>query len=97
MPGRSGLFIGLALFVAILHATWNAFLRSGGGLVATVAYAVVVAAFALGPAGPITALRETSIVFAVLIGWLFLGETMTVRRTLACLIGVAGRFCSVVE
>lgn len=55
-----------------------------------VAYGVVVAAFGLGPAGPITALRETSVVFAVLIGWMFLGEALTARRTLACIIVAAG-------
>lgn len=60
----SAVFIGLALFAA-----------NGGGLLAMIAYATVVAAFSLGSAGPITALRETSVVFAVLIGWLFLGET----------------------
>lgn len=63
--------------------TWKAL---AGGLVAMTAYGLVVAAFALGPAGPITALRETSVVFAVLIGWLFLGETLTARRALACAI-----------
>lgn len=67
--------------------TWKAF---GGGLVAMVAYGLVVAAFTLGPAGPITALRETSVVFAVLLGWLFLGEALTLRRVLACLIVAAG-------
>lgn len=67
--------------------TWKAL---GGGLVAMVAYGVVVAAFALGPAGPITALRETSVVFAVLIGWAFLGETLAARRVLACLIVAGG-------
>lgn len=68
-------------------ATWKAL---GGGLVAMIAYGVVVAAFALGPAGPITALRETSVVFAVLIGWLFLGETLTTRRILACSVVAVG-------
>lgn len=67
--------------------TWRAL---GGGLVAMIAYGVVVAAFALGPAGPITALRETSVVFAVLIGWLFLGEVLTARRIIACLIVALG-------
>ncbi|NNU47957.1 EamA family transporter [Rhizobium sp. WYCCWR 11279] len=67
--------------------TWKAL---GGGLVAMIAYGVVIAAFSLGPAGPITALRETSVVFAVLIGWLFLKETLTFRRILACLIVAAG-------
>lgn len=70
--------------------TWKAL---GGGLVAMIAYGVVVAAFALGPAGPITALRETSVVFAVLIGWLFLGETLTARRIVACGIVAIGAIC----
>lgn len=67
--------------------TWKAL---GGGLVAMLAYGAVITAFALGPAGPITALRETSVVFAVLIGSLFLGEPLTARRTLACVIVAAG-------
>ncbi|MBB3463026.1 DMT family transporter [Rhizobium sp. BK377] len=67
--------------------TWRAL---GGGLVAMIAYGVVIAAFSIGPAGPVTALRETSVVFAVLIGWLFLGEILTARRILACIIVTAG-------
>lgn len=67
--------------------TWKAL---GGGLVAMIAYGAVVTAFAHGPAGPITALRETSVVFAVLSGWLFLEETLTIRRIFACLIVVGG-------
>lgn len=55
-----------------------------------IAYGVVVAAFALRPAGPITALLETSVVFAVLLGWLLLGETLTAPRILACIIVAAG-------
>lgn len=61
-----------------------------GGLVALAAYGVVVAAFALGPAGPITAIRETSVVFAALIGWLFLGEKLTPRRIAASIMVALG-------
>jgi drug/metabolite transporter (DMT)-like permease len=67
--------------------TWKAL---AGGLVAMIAYGSVVAAFALGPAGPISALRETSVVFAVLIGWKFLGEVPTARRVIACVIVATG-------
>jgi drug/metabolite transporter (DMT)-like permease len=72
-----------------LHSpeTWKAF---GGGMVSLLAYGAVIAAFALGPVGPITALRETSVVFAALIGWLFLGEALTARRILACVVVAAG-------
>lgn len=62
----------------------------GGGLFSLVSYGVIVAAFALGPAGPITAIRETSVVFAALIGWLFLRETLTPRRIAACVVVALG-------
>jgi len=61
-----------------------------GGLLATIAYGVIILAFTMGPAGPITALRETSVVFAALIGWLFLKEKLTARRILACVVVAAG-------
>ncbi|MEQ1950417.1 DMT family transporter [Mesorhizobium sp. CN2-181] len=70
--------------------TWKAL---AGGIVALVAYGAVVAAFALGPAGPITALRETSVVFAALIGGLFLAERMTARRIAACMVVALGAIC----
>jgi drug/metabolite transporter (DMT)-like permease len=70
--------------------TWKAL---GGGLFALLAYGVVVAAFALGPAGPITAIRETSVAFAAFIGRLFLGEMLTPRRVGACAIVALGAVC----
>jgi drug/metabolite transporter (DMT)-like permease len=67
--------------------TWKAL---GGGIVALIAYGLVIVAYTLGPAGPVTALRETSVIFAALIGWLFLGESLTRRRALACVIVALG-------
>jgi len=64
-----------------------------GGMVSLVAYGAVIAAFALGPMGPITALRETSVVFAALIGWMFLGEALTLRRVTACAVVTCGAVC----
>jgi drug/metabolite transporter (DMT)-like permease len=111
--GHSGAYIAWVLVVygALLLATFLVIrgkltvdVRSpetlkalGGGIVALVAYGVVVAAFALGPAGPIAALRETSVVFAALIGWLFLGEVLTLRRIFACVIVGLGAICLVYE
>jgi len=94
----------LLIYGALLPATFVALrgrlrfdLRSSetlkalaGGGVALVAYGVVVAAFALGPAGPIAAIRETSVVFAAFIGWLFLGERLTPRRAVACAVVALG-------
>ncbi|MBS0367236.1 MAG: EamA family transporter [Proteobacteria bacterium] len=62
----------------------------GGGLLSALAYGAVLFAFTLAPAAPVAALRETSVVFAVLIGWLFLRERLTWRRVLACTIVAVG-------
>jgi uncharacterized membrane protein len=64
-----------------------------GGMVSLLAYGAVIAAFALGPVGPITALRETSVVFAALIGSTFLGEALTLRRMTACTVVTLGAVC----
>lgn len=56
-------------------------------------YGVVIWAFTLSPIGPVSALRETSIVFAAVIGRLFLGETFTIRRLAACVAISFGAFC----
>jgi drug/metabolite transporter (DMT)-like permease len=67
--------------------SWKAL---GGGVFVLIAYGVVIIAYSMGPAGPITAIRETSVVFAMLIGRLFLGETLTPRRILACVVVATG-------
>ncbi len=64
-----------------------------GGIISLLGYAVVIWAMTLGPIGPVSALRETSIVFAALIGRVFLNEALTIRRLAACLGIAAGAFC----
>lgn len=54
------------------------------------AYAVSVWAMTIAPIAVVAALRETSILFAVLIGWLVFGERMTRGKALAALVIVAG-------
>lgn len=82
MITRRGLVIDLKS-----PATWKAV---GGGVVAMLAYGLVVVAYAYAPAGLVTAVRETSVVFAVLIGTLLLGEPLTLRRLLACIVVASG-------
>lgn len=82
---RGGLVVDLKAM-----ETWKAL---GGGVFALLAYGAVVAAFALGPAGPITAIRETSVVFAAFIGRFFLGEQLTPRRVGACAVVALGAIC----
>jgi drug/metabolite transporter (DMT)-like permease len=61
-----------------------------GGVISLIAYVAVISALTLGPLGPISALRETSVVFAVLIGRVFLGEALTLRRLAACAVVALG-------
>ena len=62
----------------------------GGGAVSVIAYGIVVWAMAHGPMGPVSALRETSALFAVLMGCLFLKEKFTVQKIVAALLIVIG-------
>ncbi|NUU00655.1 EamA family transporter [Herbaspirillum robiniae] len=63
-----------------------------GGLVSLLAYGIVIYAMSEAPMGAVSALRETSVLFAALIGYLFLGESLTIPRLLACAAIAAGTF-----
>jgi len=87
----------MALYLALrAPATLRAVPRSGlrillfGGTASFVAYAVVTWAFTQAPIALVTALRETSIVFALLIGVFVLKERLNllkVASTMATLLG----------
>ncbi|ABE29511.1 eamA-like transporter family protein [Paraburkholderia xenovorans LB400] len=64
-----------------------------GGLVSIAAYGIVIWAMQSGAMGAVSALRETSVVFAVLIGRVFLREAVSAKRWLACVIVAAGAVC----
>ncbi|WHS58290.1 DMT family transporter [Pseudomonas sp. G2-4] len=61
-----------------------------GGLVSLLAYGIVIYAMNEAPLGAVSALRETSVLFAALIGYVFLGEKLTARRLLACAVIASG-------
>ena len=56
------------------------------------AYAISIWAMTVAPIAVVAALRETSILFAVLIGWLVFGERMTRDKAMAAGLIVAGVF-----
>lgn len=58
------------------------------GVLAIGAYGLVLTAARFGPIGLVAALRETSVVFGALAGWLLLSEPLGARRTVTAL-GVA--------
>jgi drug/metabolite transporter (DMT)-like permease len=61
-----------------------------GGLVSLVAYGMIIWAASIGPMGAVSALRETSVVFAALMGRFFLAEDLTLRRLASCMAVAAG-------
>jgi uncharacterized membrane protein len=64
-----------------------------GGLVSIAAYGIVIWAMQSGAMGAVSALRETSVVFAALIGRVFLQEAVSARRWLACVVVAVGAVC----
>ncbi len=76
---------------AVLRADARTWLSGGfAGLASYVAYSIVVWAMTRAPIALVTALRETSILFAVLIGWLLFGERMGPGKAVAALLIVGG-------
>ncbi|VTR95111.1 multidrug dmt transporter permease : EamA-like transporter family protein OS=Ralstonia pickettii GN=DP23_1404 PE=4 SV=1: EamA: EamA [Gemmata massiliana] len=71
----------------------NAQRSAAGGVVSLVGYAIVIWAASISPMGQVSALRESSVVVAAILGWLFLGEQLGSRRLAACLIVAAGAAC----
>jgi drug/metabolite transporter (DMT)-like permease len=78
---------GRSAVVALARA-WRRGLS--GGLAAFVGYAVVVWAMTRAPIGVVAALRETSVLFAALIGVTLLGEPFRPQRAAAALVIVLG-------
>ncbi|MDX1405181.1 MAG: DMT family transporter [Woeseiaceae bacterium] len=60
------------------------------GILSAVAYGAVLWAMSVAPAALVAAVRETSILFAALIGWLLLGEKVGRFRWIGVVITVAG-------
>ena len=61
-----------------------------GGVMATAAYLLILAAFARAPIAAVSALRETSVVMAALIGAVRLREPLGVRRVIASAVVALG-------
>lgn len=75
----------------VIPRNWQAWRMGAVASVASYgAYAVSIWAMTLAPIAVVAALRETSILFAVLIGWLAFGERMSGEKAVAAIIIVAG-------
>lgn len=64
-----------------------------GGIVAILAYGVIIWAMQYDAMGVVSALRETSVVYAAIIGRLFLKERLTARRLISCIAVAMGAAC----
>jgi drug/metabolite transporter (DMT)-like permease len=73
---------------AELRTHWR--LGSLGGLMSLVAYAIVVWAQNQAPLALVSALRETSVLLAGVLGWLVFGERFSPARTVLTLAAVGG-------
>ena len=82
------LFIKGRQFIVAARTNWVAGLL--GGALSLVAYWIVIWAFTVAPIPIVAALRETSILFAVLIGTIWLGEKVTRIRAASIVLVLCG-------
>lgn len=89
----------LPMLAAVLMLKRNAFVAAvgtngmaglAGGALSLAAYWIVIWAFTVAPIPIVAALRETSILFALLIGALWLGEKVNAIRAASILLVVCG-------
>ncbi|HXZ02421.1 MAG TPA: EamA family transporter [Stellaceae bacterium] len=64
-----------------------------GGVVSYLAYGIVISAMQYAPMAVVSALRETSVLFAAVIGGVFLHERLTAGRFAACGAIAIGAAC----
>ena len=72
------------------HLATRAWKSLAGGTLQLVAYGLVVWALSLAPMAAVSALRETSVLFAAVIGVKLLGESLGARRIAAAALVAAG-------
>ncbi|HEX4338303.1 MAG TPA: DMT family transporter [Polyangiaceae bacterium] len=88
--GTPILFVISRGFAALRASTRETTTSMAGGLVSIVAYGIVIWAMQFAPMGAISALRETSVLFAAFLGRIFLREKLTAARLVACLVIASG-------
>ena len=75
----------------VFHASVQTWAKGAvAGLLSMTTYWIVIWAMTKAPIALVSAVRETSVLFAVLIGWLFMGERMGSGKWIAALVILAG-------
>lgn len=75
-------------FLGYVRRRWRVGLAAGA--CSGAAYGIAVWAMTKAPVGAVAALRETSVIFALVLGSLFLGERLTLQRWLGVIAVLAG-------
>jgi drug/metabolite transporter (DMT)-like permease len=75
-------------FLSAMKRGWKRGLA--GGVIATIGYGIAMWAFTKGGAAHVASLRETSVIFAAIIGAVLLGEGFGPRRLFAAAAVAAG-------
>jgi drug/metabolite transporter (DMT)-like permease len=75
-------------FVGALRTDWRTWALAGLGLCA--AYTLVLVAIRQAPVGYVAVLRESSVVFGALLGWLLLHEALGGRRLVSSVVILVG-------
>lgn len=79
---------GRAQFVASARAAlWPGI---GAGVCTLVSFSMALYGFSIAPVAYISAMRETAVVFAAIMGWWFLKEGFGARRTIAAVVLASG-------
>lgn len=86
----NGLYLRRSSLVKTLETTWKPSITAG--ILSLFSYGSALIAMGMYPVAHVAAIRETSIVFAAVFGWLILGESFgTIRVALAAIV-VGGLF-----
>jgi drug/metabolite transporter (DMT)-like permease len=72
----------------VVHRHWR--LTMGAGTASFIAYGIVIWAFTQAPIALVTALRETSIIFALFLGVFFLKERLDLMKVVAAMLTMLG-------
>ncbi len=84
------IFVARNGVAALRTAPKNLAIYGVGGLMSIGAYGIVIWAMQHGAMGALSALRETSVLFAALLGRIFLGEKLNAAKLIACVVIVLG-------
>jgi drug/metabolite transporter (DMT)-like permease len=86
--GTLALIVRRRALIPAVRTLWRPAMAAGA--LSVLSFGAALYGYSLTETARVSALRETSVVFAALMGWLWLGEGFGVRRVVCALVMVAG-------